>query len=167
MRNVMKKLTLCLCLSLLLSGGILMAQGNQVINVSAKTANTQSTTGKKKKKLTKGEKVVKYARRYLGNPYRYGGTSLTRGTDCSGFTMRIFQHFGKRIPRTSYSQRGAGKRVRSLSKAKPGDLICYSGHVAIYMGKNKVIHASNPRDGIKITRNAKYRRIVCIRRIVK
>ena len=114
-----------------------------------------------------GYKVVAYAMKFLGNPYRYGGTSLRHGTDCSGFTMKIFAHFGKTIPRTSRSQRKAGKRVKSLRKAKPGDLICYDGHVAIYLGNNKIIHASSRKTGIKISKNAAYRRIICIRRIIK
>lgn len=120
---------------------------------------------------SKGTKVVKYAKKFVGNKYRYGGTSLTRGTDCSGFTMGVYKKFGKRLPHSSSAQRRYGKKVKSLKKAKPGDLICYSGHVAIYMGNNKIVHASNsapyPRGGIKISNNAKYRKIVTIRRIVK
>ena len=134
--------------------------------VYAKKKVTQIKTLSKAEQMQRGAAVVAYARRFLGNPYRYGGTSLTNGTDCSGFTMKIYRHFGKKIPRTSRSQRGAGKKVKSLKKARPGDLICYNGHVAIYMGNNRVIHASNRKDGIKITRNAAYRSIVCIRRII-
>ena len=78
--------------------------------------------------------------------------------------MSVYRHFGKSLPHSSYAQRNVGRRVSSLSKAKPGDIICYSGHVAIYMGNNRVIHASNPRDGIKITKGAAYRSIVTIRR---
>ena len=115
--------------------------------------------------MSKGQSVVNYAKRFLGNPYRWGGTSLTHGADCSGFVMSVYRHFGKSLPHSSYAQRNVGRRVSSLSKAKPGDIICYSGHVAIYMGNNRVIHASNPRDGIKITKGAAYRSIVTIRRI--
>lgn len=115
--------------------------------------------------MSKGQSVVNYAKRFLRNPYRWGGTSLTHGADCSGFVMSVYRHFGKSLPHSSYAQRNVGRRVRSLSKAKPGDIICYSGHVAIYMGNNRVIHASNPRDGIKITKGAAYRSIVTIRRI--
>ena len=79
--------------------------------------------------------------------------------------MSVYRHFGKSLPHSSYAQRRVGRRVGSLSKAKPGDIICYSGHVAIYMGNNKVVHASNPRDGIKITNGAAYRSIVTIRRV--
>ncbi len=126
-----------------------------------KTANggTASSTA------TKGQQVVNYALKFVGNPYRWGGTSLTHGADCSGFVMSVYRHFGKSLPHSSYAQRGCGRRVSSLSKAKPGDIICYSGHVAIYMGNNKVVHASNPKSGIKITKGAAYRSIVTIRRI--
>ena len=115
--------------------------------------------------MSKGQSVVNYAKRFLGNPYRWGGTSLTRGADCSGYVMSVYRHFGKSLPHSSYAQRRVGRRVSSLSKAKPGDIICYSGHVAIYMGNNRVIHASNRKDGIKITNGAAYRSIVTIRRI--
>ena len=115
---------------------------------------------------TKGEQVIAYAKKFLGNRYVYGGTSLTNGTDCSGFTMRVYEHFGYSIPRTSVTQRNAGKAVSSLSVAKPGDIICYSGHVALYMGNNSIIHASNAKDGIKISYNAAYRSIITIRRII-
>ena len=115
--------------------------------------------------MSKGERVVNYAKRFLGNPYRWGGTSLTRGADCSGYVMSVYRHFGKSLPHSSYAQRRVGRRVSSLSKAKPGDIICYSGHVAIYMGNNRGIHASNRKDGIKITKGAAYRSIVTIRRI--
>ena len=115
--------------------------------------------------MSKGQSVVNYAKKFLGNPYRWGGTSLTHGADCSGYVMSVYRHFGKSLPHSSYAQRSVGRRVSSLSKAKPGDIICYSGHVAIYMGNNKVIHASNRKDGIKITKGAAYRSIVTIRRI--
>ncbi len=114
-----------------------------------------------------GNAVVEYAKKFLGNRYVYGGTSLTNGTDCSGFTMGVYRHFGYSLPRTSSAQRSAGTRVASLSEARPGDLICYSGHVAIYMGNNTIIHASNAKDGIKISYNASYRNIVAIRRIIQ
>ena len=136
-------------------------KGNYKLTVYAdgfKSASVEFT-------VTKGESVVNYALKFVGNPYRWGGTSLTRGADCSGFVMSVYRHFGKSLPHSSYAQRRVGRRVGSLSKAKPGDIICYSGHVAIYMGNNKVVHASNPRDGIKITKGAAYRSIVTIRRV--
>lgn len=126
---------------------------------------TEGTTLKKKKVVSKGQQVVNYAKKFVGNPYRWGGESLTKGADCSGFVKAVYKHFGKKLPHSSYSQRKAGKKVSSLKKAKAGDIICYSGHVAIYMGNNKIVHASNPRTGIKISTNARYRKIVAIRRI--
>lgn len=119
-----------------------------------------------KVKKTTGTDVVNYAKKFVGNPYRWGGTSLTRGADCSGFTQSVYKHFGKNIPRTSSSQRRAGKKVSGMSQAKAGDLICYYGHVAIYMGNNKIVHASSRKTGIKISHNASYRKIASIRRIV-
>lgn len=114
---------------------------------------------------SRGQQVANFALRFVGNPYRYGGTSLTNGTDCSGFVMSVYRHFGKKLPRTSSSQRHAGRGVGSLSAAKPGDIICYNGHVAIYLGNRKIVHASNRRTGIKVTNNAAYRHIVAIRRV--
>lgn len=115
---------------------------------------------------TTGSQIAAYAKKFIGNPYRWGGTSLTNGADCSGFTQSVYKHFGISIPRTSSSQRTVGKKVSSLSKAKAGDLICYYGHVAIYLGKNKIVHASSKKTGIKISYNAKYRAIASIRRLV-
>ena len=123
------------------------------------------------KRLAKRQEVVNFALQFEGNPYVYGGTSLTQGTDCSGFTMGVYKHFGYNLPRTSGSQSSYGKKVSSLSNAKPGDLLFYSNgtrinHVALYMGNNKVIHASNPKDGIKTTSPANYRTIAKIRRVI-
>lgn len=115
-----------------------------------------------------GKKIANYACQYIGNPYVYGGTSLTNGTDCSGFTYRIYSNFGYTLPRTSYDQRSAGTGV-SYENAQPGDLICYDGHVAMYIGGGLIVHASNsnpyPRGGIKIS-NAQYRTILAVRRII-
>lgn len=112
-----------------------------------------------------GQAVVNYAVQFVGNPYKYGGNSLTNGIDCSGFVKQVYAHFGVSLPRTSSSLRSVGKKVSGLSNAKPGDIICYSGHVAIYMGGNKIVHASNKKDGIKISNNASYKSIITIRRI--
>jgi cell wall-associated NlpC family hydrolase len=103
---------------------------------------------------------------FVGNPYKYGGTSLTNGADCSGFTKSVYKKFGYSLPRTSSEQRSAGTKV-SWSEKKPGDLICYYGHVAIYIGNNKVVHASSAKTGIKITSPANYRKVASVRRIVK
>lgn len=113
--------------------------------------------------------LIEYAKQFLGNPYVYGGTSLTNGTDCSGFTMRIFEHFGYSLSRTSRSQSGDGTRV-AISDIQPGDLLFYSygstiGHVAIYIGDGQIIHASTERTGI-IIGNAFYTTPTCAVRIL-
>ena len=93
-----------------------------------------------------------------------GGTSLTNGADCSGFTYRVYQEFGYSIPRTSYQQRSAGTGV-TYENAQPGDLICYDGHVAMYIGNGMIVHASSAKTGIKVSR-AQYRTILAVRRII-
>lgn len=113
--------------------------------------------------------LIEYAKQFLGNPYVWGGTSLTNGTDCSGFTMRVFQHFGYSLSRTSRTQANNGTRV-SLSEIRPGDLLFYSyggtiGHVAIYIGNGKIIHASSPSTGIMIS-NAFWTTPCCATRIL-
>lgn len=112
-----------------------------------------------------GESVIEYARKFLGNPYVWGGESLTDGCDCSGFTMKIFEHFGVSLPHSSYAQENYGEEVSSLSEAKAGDLICYGSHVAIYIGNGQIIHAANPDSDICIGQ-ADYREIKTIRRLV-
>ena len=112
--------------------------------------------------------MVSYAMQFLGNPYVWGGTSLTNGTDCSGFVMRIYEHFGYSLPRTSAAQAGATKTVSS-GDVRPGDLFFYGSggvsHVAMYIGNGQIIHASNPRTGIKIS-SAYYRTPVKIGRVI-
>ena len=112
-----------------------------------------------------GQAVIDYALQFVGNKYVYGGTSLTNGTDCSGFVMRVYEHFGVGLSRTSASQRKEGYAVDGLENAQPGDIICYSGHVALYMGDGKIVHAANSRKGIIITNKADYTTILAIRRI--
>lgn len=111
-----------------------------------------------------GKKVAKYACQYIGNPYVSGGTSLTNGADCSGFVYRVYKDFGYTLPRTSYEQRSAGTSV-DYSSAQPGDIICYDGHVGIYIGGGLIVHASSVKTGIKVS-NAGYRSILSVRRIV-
>lgn len=112
-----------------------------------------------------GSSVVDFATQFVGNPYVWGGTSLTNGADCSGFVQSVYSNFGISLPRTSYEQQNAGYEV-SYADAQPGDLICYGGHVAIYMGNGQIVHASNSRDGIKISNDATYRTILSVRRLV-
>ena len=112
----------------------------------------------------KGKEIANYACGFVGNPYVAGGTSLTKGADCSGFTQSVYKAFGYSLPRNSTSQRSVGKEV-SYASAEPGDIICYPGHVAIYIGNGKIVHASSAKTGIKIS-NALYRDILCVRRVV-
>ena len=112
-----------------------------------------------------GSSVVDYATQFVGNPYVWGGTSLTNGADCSGFVQSVYANFGVSLPRTTYEQQNAGTEV-SYADAQPGDLICYGGHVAIYMGDGQIVHASNSQDGIKVSNDATYRTIVSVRRLV-
>lgn len=109
-----------------------------------------------------GQQVVDFAVQFVGNPYVYGGTSLTNGCDCSGFTVGVYANFGVKIPRMG--QRNAGYAVASYADAQPGDILVYSGHVAIYMGNDQIVHAASPSQGICIG-NARYAKILAIRRI--
>ena len=111
-----------------------------------------------------GQEVVNFAMQFVGNPYVWGGTSLTNGCDCSGFVMSVFGHFGISLPHSSYSLRSCGQGV-SYSNAQPGDLICYSGHVAIYIGGGRIVGAQSSAIGIA-TQNATYRTILAVRRVL-
>jgi cell wall-associated NlpC family hydrolase len=116
-----------------------------------------------------GADIANYALKFVGNPYVYGGSSLINGTDCSGFTMSVYASFGYSLPHNSAAQSGYGTPV-SFDQLQPGDLIFYSngsgiGHVSLYIGGGQVVHASNPSDGIKISKY-NYRQPSCARRIV-
>ncbi|MDE6642323.1 MAG: C40 family peptidase [Acetatifactor sp.] len=132
---------------------------NRTIATTSYTAIIDSASGS-----DLGKKIAKFACQYVGNPYVSGGTSLTNGADCSGFTYRVYQEFGYSIPRTSYQQRSAGTGV-TYENAQPGDLICYDGHVAMYIGSGMIVHASSAKTGIKVSR-AQYRTILAVRRII-
>lgn len=118
----------------------------------------QSPTG------STGADVVKFAMQFVGNPYVYGGTSLTNGADCSGFVMSVYNNFGVSLPHSSAADRSVGATVNGIENAQPGDIICYSGHVGIYAGNGQLVHASTSKTGI-IVSSATYRPILSIRRI--
>lgn len=111
-----------------------------------------------------GQSVADFAVQFVGNPYVYGGTSLTNGADCSGFVMSVYKNFGVSLPHSSSADRHVGYNVGSLANAQAGDLVCYSGHVGIYIGNGKIVHASTAATGIKIS-DANYRTPVAVRRI--
>lgn len=110
-----------------------------------------------------GSAVANYAMQFVGNPYVYGGSSLTNGTDCSGFVMSVYGQFGVSLPHSSYSQQNCGYSV-GTGDMQAGDIVCYGSHVGIYIGDGQIVHASNERDGIKVS-NATYRSILDVRRI--
>lgn len=111
-----------------------------------------------------GQQIANFACQFVGNPYVWGGTSLTNGADCSGFVMSVYAAFGVSLPHSSSAMRGVGYEV-SQADMQPGDIVCYSGHVAIYVGNNTIVHASTPESGIKYTSPAAYRSIITVRRI--
>ncbi len=142
---------------------------------SSSSKNTKETPKEEKKPSSggsgNGQKVADYGVNFVGNPYVYGGESLTNGTDCSGFTQSIYAHFGYNIRRTSAEQSQSAGRAVDISERQPGDLIFYGNskgsinHVAIYIGNDKIVHASNARDGIKIS-NYRYRTPYIVRRVM-
>ena len=135
-----------------------------VIDSTESSEPAQSSGGS-----SSGQAIADYALQFVGNPYVWGGTSLTNGADCSGFVQSVYANFGYSLSRTSESQMYEGRSV-SYSEAQPGDLICYGSHIAIYLGNGQIVHASNsapyPAGGIKVSDNAAYRTILSVRRIV-
>lgn len=136
-------------------------EGNSSVSESS---DGGSSGGSSSGGSAKGQEIANFACQFVGNPYVPGGTSLTEGADCSGFTMAVYNNFGLSLPRSSYAQAGYGREV-SYSEAQPGDIIYYGGHVGIYIGNGLIVHASTQATGIKIS-NALYRSIITVRRIV-
>ena len=131
--------------------------------VTGSSKSSGSASSSSSSASSNGQAVVSYASQFLGNPYVYGGTSLTNGTDCSGFVMGVYAHFGVGLSHSSSSMRGAGYGV-SVSDMQPGDIVCYSGHVGIYAGGGSIINAATESTGITYT-NVNYAPILAVRRI--
>lgn len=131
-------------------------------NASQSTAESSQTTYSAPTS-SNGQAVANYACQFVGNPYVYGGSSLTNGTDCSGFVMSVYAAFGISLPHSSSALRSCGYGV-NLSEAQPGDIVCYSGHVGIYIGNGSIVHASTPSSGITYS-SVNYRSPICVRRI--
>lgn len=138
------------------------ASSSQRPSSSEKSQTSTGDTINNSAGSAKGKEIANFACQFIGNPYVAGGTSLTNGADCSGFTQAVFRNFGISIPRNSSAQSVGGTGV-AYSEAQPGDIICYAGHVGLYIGGGQIVHASTQRTGIKIT-NASYRTIMSVRR---
>ena len=136
----------------------------EAILAKQREASTAETNGADGVRAGSGQAVVEYASRFIGNPYVWGGTSLTHGADCSGFVQSVYKHFGIQLPRTSSQMRSAGRAV-SYSNARPGDVICYNGHVGIYKGNGQIVNAINRARGIGIL-SATYANIITVRRLL-
>ena len=144
------------------------AAGREVSRIRQAAANASTTQEEISYPVSggseMGQAVANYALQFVGNPYVYGGTSLTNGADCSGFVMSVYANFGVSLPHSDAGDRTQGYGVDGLANAQPGDIVCYSGHVGIYIGGGQIVHASSSRTGI-IVSNAGYREILAIRRI--
>lgn len=140
------------------------ANGQQSTGSSSSSSSSSSYSESTSTSRT-GQSVVNYAMQFVGNPYVWGGTSLTNGADCSGFVMSVYAHFGKSLPHSSAALRNVGRAVSPSEGLQPGDIICYSGHVAIYTGNGGIVHASSRKTGIKTSPSYNYRNVVAIRRI--
>lgn len=140
-------------------------------NSKKETEKTESSEGGKVSEpmaisggSSAGNAVASFATQFVGNPYVYGGTSLTNGADCSGFVMSVYNNFGVSLPHSSGALRSKGSDVGGLGNAQPGDIVCYSGHVGLYIGNGQIVHASTKATGIKIS-DASYRKVLAVRRI--
>ena len=143
------------------------AEAAAAASKTSKSSSSSSSTGSSSAAAptsSGGSSVASYACQFVGNPYVFGGSSLTNGTDCSGFVMSVYAAFGVSLPHSSSAMRGCGYGV-STDAMQPGDIVCYSGHVGIYVGNDTIVHASTPSDGIKYTSPAAYRQILAVRRI--
>lgn len=146
------------------------AQQQSAESDSGSSGNSGNTSTSQEKPVAssggsaKGQQIANFALQYVGYPYKAGGTSLTNGADCSGFVWAVYKEFGYSLPRSSYAQSSAGTSV-PYSEAQPGDIIYYGGHVGIYIGNGRIVHASTERTGIK-TESATYRSIITVRRII-
>ena len=136
----------------------------EAILAKQREASTVETNDADGGRAGSGQAVVEYASRFIGNPYVWGGTSLTHGADCSGFVQSVYKHFGIQLPRTSSQMRSAGRAV-NYSNARPGDVICYNGHVGIYKGNGQIVNAINRARGIGIL-SATYANIITVRRLL-
>ena len=129
-----------------------------------KKSNTTTTTYVATGDSEIGKEVANYALQFVGNPYVYGGTSLTNGADCSGFVMSVYANFGVSLPHSSAADRKQGYAVDGIENAQPGDLVCYSGHVGLYIGDGQIVHASSAKTGIIVSK-VNYKKILAVRRI--
>lgn len=143
------------------NGTTAVAESNAAASSSSSTGQSSGTTAKATGSGL-GSNIANYGLQFVGNPYVSGGTSLTNGCDCSGFTQEVYAHFGIKIPRSSYSQSEGGTAI-DYSNIQAGDIIYYGGHVAIYIGNDQIVHASTPSTGIKVS-SAFYRSIITVRR---
>lgn len=140
--------------------------GTGTASGSQSSSNTESKSYSDSTSVSKsGQAVVNYACQFVGNPYVYGGTSLTNGADCSGFIMSVYNHFGVSLPHSSAALRSVGRAVDQSEGLQPGDIICYDGHVALYVGGKSIVHASSAKTGIKYSSDYTYRKVLSIRRI--